>query len=305
MTHWLARSLAFGRKVLLVTAGGGAVVLPVAIECLNAHLSLAQSQSAAPRPEFEVASIKLNKSADVVIGLGPISAGRFRATNIPLQELITMAYRIKDFQLSGAPGWLLSERYDVEAKAGAKAGFDDLTAMLQPLFEDRLQLKFHRETKELPVYSLAVTKPGKLIEAEGECGPPPSGPTLPDPGKLPHGPCGFLFILPGHLVGQKAAISRLADALSRLTDRIVLDKTGLTGKYDINLDYTPELAQFQAPPGGAGPGAPPGLPPLPPIDPNGPSLFTALQEQLGLKLESQKGPVESMVIDHVKRPSEN
>jgi uncharacterized protein (TIGR03435 family) len=210
-----------------------------------------------------------------------------------------MAYRIKDFQLSGAPGWLRSERYDIEAKAATKAGFDDLTAMLQPLLEDRLQLKFHRETKELPVYWLAVTKPGKLIEGEGECGPASSGPV--DPGKLPQGPCGFLFILPGHLFGQKAAISRLVDALSRIVKRVVLDKTGLTGKYDIDLNYTPELAS----PVGAGPGAPPGVPPLPPIDPNGPSLVTALQEQLGLKLESQKGQVEIMVIDHVQRPSEN
>ena len=97
-------------------------------------------------------------------------------------------------------------------------------------------------------------------------------------------------------------MTQLVDSLSRLTSRVVLDETNLTGKYDINLDYTPEQGQFQAPPGGV---PPPGLPPLPPTDPNGPSLFTALQEQLGLKLESGKGPVEVIVIDHVERPSGN
>jgi uncharacterized protein (TIGR03435 family) len=259
-------------------------------------------QPAAPRPEFEVASIKLNKSADMRAMLMPGRGGRFTATNIPLQFLLTLAYSIKDFQLSGAPAWLLSERYDLEAKAEGDPGFDAMRPMLQTLLEDRLQFKFHRETKELPVYALVVAKAGKLHQAEGECGPRPDGPPPPpEPGKAPSPPCGGFFIFPGRLSGQKVAITQLVDSLSRFTNRVVLDKTNLTGKYDINLEYTPEQGQFQAPPGGA----PNGMPPLPPIDPNGPSLFTALQEQLGLKLESQKGPVEMIVIDHVERPSEN
>jgi len=102
---------------------------------------------------------------------------------------------------------------------------------------------------------------------------------------------------PGHLGGQKIPISDLIEPLSRMTGRMVVDKTNLTGKFDIDLQFTPEQAQM--PPPGAG------APQLPPIDPSGPSLFTALQEQLGLKLESQKGPVGMMVIDHVERPSEN
>jgi uncharacterized protein (TIGR03435 family) len=260
------------------------------------------AQPAAPRPEFEVASIKLNKSNDGRMMIMPGRGGRFTATNIPLQLLITIAYRIKDFQLSGAPPWLLSERYDVEAKAEGDPGFDATLPMLQTLLEDRFQFKFHRETKELPVYALVVAKAGKLHQAEGECGPRPDGPPPPpEPGKLPSPPCGGFFMFPGRLSGQKVGITQLIDPLSRFTGRIVVDKTNLTGKYDINLEYTPEQGQFQAPPGGA----PPGMPPLPPIDPNGPSLVTALQEQLGLKLESQKGPVEMIVIDHIERPSEN
>jgi uncharacterized protein (TIGR03435 family) len=261
------------------------------------------AQPAASHPEFEVASIKLNKSAAAFAMARPSAGGRFTLTNIPLQFAITMAYRVKDFQLSGAPVWLTSERYDIEAKAEGNPSRDAMLPMLQTLLEDRLQLKFHHETKELPVYALVVAKAGKLHVAEGECGPgPDKPPPPPEPGKLPAAPCGGSFIFPGRLSGQKVAISQLIDSLSRLTSRVILDKTNLTGKYDINLDYTPEQGQFQAPPGG---GSPPGMPPLPPIDPNGPSLFTALQEQLGLKLESQKGRVEIMIIDHVERPSEN
>jgi uncharacterized protein (TIGR03435 family) len=290
------------------------VAVPIAIGLLNVPHGQAQSQPATTRPEFEVASIKLNKSGELSAELGPIGDGRFSTTNLPLRDLITLAYRLQEFQLSGEPGWLRSERYDIQAKAEAKAGSDDLTAMLQPLFEDRLQLKYHWETRELPVYALVVAKPGRLHEAKGGCDPPPSGPpALPSPNTMPHGPCGRLFFPPWRLVGQHVAISQdgtrpgrsLVDALSRVTGRIVRDKTGLTGKYDIDLNYTPEFARSQPPPGGAGPEAPTGLPPLPPIDPNGPSLVTALQEQLGLKLESQKGPVQIMVIDHIEKPSEN
>jgi uncharacterized protein (TIGR03435 family) len=260
-----------------------AMLRALAVAVLTLSACHAFGQPATPRPEFELASIKLSKSSDPRVMVMPAQGGRFTATNIPFQYLIDLAYRVKDFQLSGAPPWFLSDRYDLEAKADGNPTFEAMLPMLQTLFEDRLQLKVHREAKELPVYALVVAKAGKLHESQAECGS-----------------CRFM-ILPGHLSGQKAMISQLVDSLSRLTSRVVLDKTNLTGKYDINLDYTPEQGQFQGPPGGA----PPGLPPLPPTDPNGPSLFTALQEQLGLKLESQKGPVEMLVIDHVERPSEN
>jgi uncharacterized protein (TIGR03435 family) len=267
------------------------------------HAAFAQTATAPPRPEFEVASIKLNKSDDGRIMLRPARGGRFTATGIPIRFLITEAYRIKDFQLSGAPPWLMSERYDIEAKADGDPSFDTMRVMLQTLLEDRLKLKYHHETKEMAVYDLVVAKPGKLHAAEGDCGPPPqSPPPPPGAGKLPSPPCGGMFMFPGHISGQKVPMSQLVDILSRFSGRIVIDKTDLTGKYDVDLQYTPDPGQFPGPPAG---GAPPGLPPLPPVDPNGPSLFTAIQEQLGLKLESQKGAVEIMVIDHVERPSEN
>ena len=257
--------------------------------------------AATPRPQFEVASIKLNKSGGGFSLARPSPGGRFTLTNIPLQFVLMIAYRVKEFQLSGAPAWLNQERYDIEAKADGNPSLDAMLPMLQTLLEDRLQLKFHHETKELPIYVLAVAKAGKLHESEkGECPPMPNGlPPPPEPGKLPSPPCGGIFRTPGHVAGQKTTMAQLTDLLSNSTGRVVLDKTGLTGKYDINLDYTPEQSQLQLLPGGD-----PDMP-FPRPDPNGPSLFTALQEQLGLKLESQKGPVEIMVIDHVERPSEN
>jgi len=250
----------------------------------------ASAQPAAPRPEFEVASIKPNKSGDSRVMVAPAPGGRFTATNIPLQYLVASAYGIQQsFQLSGAPPWLLSERYDIEAKAAGDPSFDAMLSMLQTLFEDRLQLKFHRETKEMQVYALAVSKPGKLRQSEDECG---------EQGKLAAATCRFM-ILPGHLGGQKETIGQLVDALSSVTDRVVLDKTNLKGKYAISVDYTPDQGQLPSLAGGTS------WPPPPSIDPNGPSLFTALQERLGLKLEPGKGPVEILVIDHVERPSEN
>jgi uncharacterized protein (TIGR03435 family) len=247
------------------------------------------AQPAAPRPEFEVASIKLNKSGDSRLMVLPVRGGRFTANNVLLQYLVTSAYGIKNFQLSGAPPWLLSEHYDIEAKAPGDPSFDAMLAMFQTLFEDRLQLKFHHETKELPVYSLVVSKPGKLRESDGVCD---------QQGQLAAAPCRFM-ILHGHLGSHKATVSQLVDALSRVTDRVVLDKSNLARVYDINLDYSPDEGQLQAFTAGTN------LPPPPSIDPNVPSLFTALQEQLGLKLESGKGPVEILVIDHIERPSEN
>ncbi|MBV9504366.1 MAG: TIGR03435 family protein [Acidobacteriia bacterium] len=282
------------------------MVLSVGIGVMFPRLRAQSDADAKPRPAFEVASVKANKSGQGFIAVRPSPGGRFTITNAPLRVLITLAYRLKDFQVSGGPGWISSDRFDITAKAEGNAKFEEMLPMLQTLLESRFQLKIHRDTKEVPVYALVVSKPGKLHQSEGECpaatGPPPP----PEPGKPPGLPCGGIFMFPGRFGGEKISISQLVDSLSRLSGRVVLDKTGLTGRYDVSLEYTPDSAQLKPPPGGppdAGP--PPGLPPLPPIDPNGPSLFTALQEQLGLKLESQKGPVEMLVIDSVQQPSED
>jgi bla regulator protein BlaR1 len=317
MTPRLATELTFARKLLLAAAGVAAIGGPVAFGVLSAPQSRAQSQAdGAPLPSFEVASIKPNHSGDgrVFIQIPP---GRFTATNVTLKFLIEFAYNIKDPQLSGAPGWTGSERYDVEAKeedssadARQKLGPEQrerqLRLMVQSLLADRFKLKVTRETKELPVYALVVAKNGpKLKETtitpDDDAGPSPPGPPGP-PGPQQHKRMAMMGR--GQLTMSGVPISLLADSLSRIVGRNVIDKTGLTGNYDVSLKWTPDPGQGPMFPGAGGPeGRPPDAPPPP--DPSGPSIFTALQEQLGLKLEPEKGPVETFAIEHVERPSEN
>jgi uncharacterized protein (TIGR03435 family) len=168
-------------------------------------------------------------------------------------------------------------------------------------------LILHREDKEMPIYSLIVARPdGKLgsqlkpsstdcaammAAARGRGAPPP-----PPPGERM--PCG-MRMFPGNLSGGSSSMAQLTNVLARFVNRTVVDQTGLTGNYDLDLQWTPDQL-----PQGRG-DLPPGAPALPSIDPNGPSIFTAVQEQLGLKLESTKGPVSVVVIDRVEHPTED
>jgi uncharacterized protein (TIGR03435 family) len=278
----------------------------------------AGQRGASPSPEnlaFEVASVKQNKSGDGRAGLFGQPGGRFNATNIPLRLLIRNAYQLQDFQLVGAPDWIASTRFDIVAKAAgeltpAPPGTPGpMQMMLRTLLADRFKLKVHRETRELPIYALLVARSdGKLgpqlrpasvdcaalAAARGRGGPPLAPP---QPGERPM--CG-MRIGPGVMSGGGFPLSQLAVTLSQFAQRVVVDRTGLTGNFDLDLTWTPDQIP-QGPPGGG----PPGAPPPPPIDPNGPSLFTAVQEQLGLKLDSQRGPVEVLVIDSVEQPTED
>lgn len=222
---------------------------------------------------------------------------------------------IQPFQISGGPEWGDSVHYDIAAKPDTPVNQSDWRVMLQQLLQDRFQLQLHRETKELPIYALVLAhKDGKLgpgitESKEGACTlSDPSKPfPLPEPGKpLPLG-CGNVFMgrdpttPPGYqeLRALRVSIARIIPILSQRVGRAVIDKTGLAGTYDIVVNFTPDENQLA---GMAAPGVPP---PQVSSDASGPSLFTALQEQLGLKLESQKGPVEIFVIDRAEKPSEN
>jgi uncharacterized protein (TIGR03435 family) len=271
--------------------------------CLLSLQLWAQTQPATT-PAFEVASIKLNRSGDRGMRINPDPSGRFNATNVTVRQLILMAYQIKDSQLSGVPGWVDSERYDIAAKGEGPASPEQLQLMMQALLADRFKLSLRRETKEMPVYALVVAKNGpklhenKEAEAENEDAKrdvaKPRDPNMPPP-KRP----GMMRGGRGMLSGQAMPLSVLADSLSRQLGRVVLDKTGLTGLYDFELKWTPDESQGQMLK------APDGADSAPPLDASGPTIFTGVQEQLGLKLESQKGPVEMFVIDHVEKPTEN
>jgi uncharacterized protein (TIGR03435 family) len=311
VAHRAARDLGTPRKLLLATAGIAAIAAPIVIGLMNAPAVRAQAQpESASLPQFEVASVKPAAPDQRGIFMRPGANGGISLNNLPLKELMTIAWRIQAFQISGGPSWIESARWDISATANHKPKPDEMPLMIQSLLADRFQLKVHHETKELPIYALVLAnKDGKLgpqlkESKEGSCAAfdPSKPPPPPEPGKLPVIGCGGMFMGFDRLSATAVEIDQLTRILSRTLGRTVTDKTGLAGKFDIQLQYTPDQAQLQlmAPPGGL----PPGMP-APQFDPNGPSIFTALQEQLGLKLESQKGPVDILVIDHVERPSEN
>jgi bla regulator protein blaR1 len=284
------------------------------------HAPRLHAQAADPdaNATFEVASVKANKSGDNRIGIGFQPGGGFRATNVPLRELISAAYGtpqpLPAFQITGGPKWIESDRFDIVAKAsgdpqpGPNGPPTVMFAMLRTLLADRFQLILHRETKEMAIYALVLARAdGKLgpqlrpaatdcaalmASARGRGAPPPP----PAPGERM--PCG-MRMFPGNLSGGSSSMVQLTNVLARFVNRTVVDRTGLTGNYDLDLQWTPD----QMPQGRGDP--PPGAPALPAIDPNGPSIFTAVQEQLGLKLESTKGPVSVVVIDRVEHPTED
>jgi uncharacterized protein (TIGR03435 family) len=267
-------------------------------------------QPAGTKPSFEVATVKPGASNDNRFMIMGQPGGRFTVTNATLKMVMTVAYRVRDFQISGGPGWAGTDRWNIEGKA-EEGSIPQLTGppdptvpnplmlMVQSLLEDRFQLKMHRDTKELPVYELLVAKSGskmKLSDDQSQMRPPERG--LPPPQRGGPMPRGAMRVGRGAIEGNGVQFANLVTALSQQLGRTVIDKTDLKGFYDIKLEWTPELGQ-----GPVGPGGP--EPPAPPADASGPSIFTAVQEQLGLRLESAKGPVEVLVIDSVQKPMDN
>jgi uncharacterized protein (TIGR03435 family) len=257
-----------------------------------ATLAPAQTNPLA-RPEFVVASIKpSNANCCVAYGVGN---GKGGGKVVTLKMLIGLAYQVQQFQISGGPGWISSDRFDVEGKSDeAKADFGQLRLMLQSLLEDRFKLKLHRETKESSVYALVVAKGGPKIKLSADqTSPDVNGPAPPGAGPN-HG---AVRLGAGTLIGNAVPLSRFATVLSPLLDRLAVDKTNLAGRFDIQLHWAPDAQESPDGPGGNS------LPPAGSSD--DPSIFTAIQEQLGLRLESTRGPAEVIVIDHAEKPSQN
>jgi uncharacterized protein (TIGR03435 family) len=175
-----------------------------------------------------------------------------------------MGWRVRDFQIIGGPAWVNSEGFDIEAKGDHSASDAQLGQMVQSLLADRFKLALHRETRQLPVYALVVAKNGPKIRESTAARPGMAGG-------------------PGQLDAQKISLQVFTQTLGRQLDHPVLDQTGLTGRYDFKLNWSPDESDATG----------------------GPSIFTAVQEQLGLKLETQTGPVEVLVIDHAEKPSDN
>jgi uncharacterized protein (TIGR03435 family) len=261
------------------------------------------------RSQFEVASIKPNKSGDFRRNIGP-GPGGFSALNVTLREMLPMAYGIPQalagISIVGGPAWADTERFDIDARTvGDRQPAERIGQMLRALLEDRFQLKAHKETRELPIYALVVAEPDRSFgprfkAAAYDCAaryaalarkatPEP----LPAPDAKGRRACSGQF-RPGSIFSTGFDMDWLASNLAPFVSRVVVNRTGLSGGFDFDLEWTPDQRSI----------ARPDLPELS-IDPNGPSIFTALREQLGLKLESGRGPVDVVVIDSVEHPTPN
>lgn len=232
-----------------------------------------------PTLAFDVASIKPANSGRPGMSI-ETEPGRFKAINATVSFFIQYAYGVKEFQLSGGPSWMGSDKFDIDAKSeikGQDPGDREFPPMMRTLLVDRFQLKVHWETRSMPVFNLVVAKGGPKFEHASQSANP-----------------GTRRNNSGQITISKGTLASLASSLSNILGKIVIDKTGLIGDFDMTLKWTPDDYQ-QAPfrPNG------------PPPDPNNPSIFTALQEQLGLRLEDSRGPVEVVVVDSVQKPSAN
>ncbi len=275
------------------------------------RLAMLRAQVTSASPAFEVASVKANKSADWRKSIGPAPGGRFLATNQTLRELTPFAYGLPQLaatmRIIGGPDWIDSDRFDIVAKTNGTSTLQEMGAMLRTVLRDRFKLAVHNETRELPIYTLVTSgnggNPGPRLRrsevSEVDCAArraairrrepvPPQQPGTPPV-------CGSGRTVPGKITAVGWPMEQLVTALAPFAGRVVLDRSGLNGLFDFDLEWTPDQLPRQ----------PPDDPEPPRIDANGPSLFTALQEQLGLKLESKKGPVDVLIIDRAEKPADD
>jgi uncharacterized protein (TIGR03435 family) len=259
---------------ILLTFGATAIVI---VGLINTSPGSAQSRSQGNRLAFEVASVKPSTPGGRGGGIRPMPGGQtYIATNVPLRLMIKVMYRLNDSQIVGGTDWMDTDRWDVDAKAERPSSVDQLHEMFQTLLAERFKLRFHRERKELAAYALSVDKSGSKLKVSDSK----------EPFDVPIKPGDQ----PGKSVGTRVPMEYLCFFLAQLLNVPVVDQTGLDAFYDFTLEL-PAPAPLLTP--GPAPAA------------DGPDIFTALRQQLGLKLESRKAPVEVFVIDHVERPTNN
>lgn len=268
---------------------------------LACGLYLAQLSVYAQEPEVSTASISyvasVKPSQQSRRGSEYAPGGRLTATAVTVRTLLRLAYRIQDYQLVGAPAWLSMKRFDISAKAEDNPP-PSQQILLQALLRDRFHLAVHREMRQLPTFALMLSRgDGKLgpqlRPSNFDCAAYLQGPHPPP--ELGRTSSCSMRINRGALSGRSISMAQLAAALAPLVQRFTVDQTGLSGGFDVELTWTPEP-----------PNAATTLSPAPAYsEPPGLSIFAALQEQLGLKLASEKGLVETLIIDQVQEPSGN
>jgi uncharacterized protein (TIGR03435 family) len=292
----------------------------VAIDCARSRLGAVATATAAtfivltgagiaaqvPPPQmplsFEVASVKPNRSGDNATFIQLLPGGRFLASNATLRALIQAAYQfeLQEFQIVGGEGWMDTERFDIDARAGAERLPNELSAMVRTLLGTRFKLVTRRERREMPIFVLSVgssAQPGPMLKpASGTCvsGPIPTGPTAP---RTPVR-CGIRVETRDngtlHLTGAGATIAQLAQRLQFYVQRAVTDSSGLTVAYDFEVDFARPLPPRSSNGLSTTPASPDALP-----------LATALAEQLGLRIDSARAQAEVLVIESADRPEAN
>src|SRR5688572_29665776 len=261
--------------------GFGGVVIGLAT--LSAVVSAQRPGSSSPAPgaHFEVASIRRNVSGSTDDRMTVAPGGRLVTTNIPIRTLIRNVYRVQYSQLADGPEWLATERWDIQAAGASAANMQEMLERIKALLHDRFKLVLHTEMRDAPHYALVMARgdrrPGPLLQRD---------PT--DCAALPPGDERCAATRAGGALRMSGATLReVAFSLSRMVDRPVIDETGLPGAYAFELTWDPNAASVTR------------------AADDRPSMFTALREQLGLRLESRKGPVEFLVIDSAERPVED
>jgi uncharacterized protein (TIGR03435 family) len=311
-------------RIALGIAASLILIAPIIGGAVSAPPGDAAAQAPAPLPRptpnsqaaFEAVAVKQNVSGGPFGRIDVRSPGRFTAINVPAGALVRFAYGLEEFEVAGAPRWLESDRYDVVASSGGEATIDQKRAMLRQVLRDRFNLSAHTETHQMPIYALMMARddgkfgPG-LHRSATSCAPSDEVALGPDPATLrwvgsdsPAWPgmpsCGFFgpsanTNLPagrGGLSFRGLTMSSLARTIQRLVHRSVTDETKLTGFFDGDFGLIEELPPPPPPPGVASPFTSPFM-----------SIFTALPEQLGLKLQATRGPVNVLVIDAAQRPT--
>jgi uncharacterized protein (TIGR03435 family) len=267
------------------------IAIAIAVVSVLAQATIAQ------QPMFDVASVKTNVSGNTAGWIETRPGGELVVRNQPLRSIIWIAHGVQESQLVGGPDWLAGERFDIVAKpASEPRSRDELMQMLQALLAERFNLVLHRETREAAVYALVPVRPGQLgagarrSATDCDAGNAAAGRSVPPPGNAGLRPLCGTRRTAGRLMAGGVRLEELARNLSDLAGRTVIDATGITGFHDLDLEWQPELPASAA-----------GALPAPASD--APSLFTALQEQLGLRLEPRRAPVYVLVIDAVERPT--
>jgi len=281
------------------------------VTVLVALTGIAIAQDNPPRkgtaPQFEVASIKPVAPGSRPVPSRWLQGGTADLHNVTVEELMVNTWRILPDRILGGPAWIRTAAYDISAKPETPAKPGEVNLMVQALLRDRFGLAIHHETRILPIYALVIARKDRMLgpslveSKEGGCvlripGNPP--PPRPDPAKPATRWCGALAMQPRKLSGAAVPMVVLAEQFSLRLGRTVMDMTGLKGNYDIDLEWTADEGAFPILEGLSSE-------PVPPPDPQGQTILTALKEQLGLKIESRRAPMDVIVIDHVERPSAN